>query len=399
MRYSTRTFSFSLLATAVSTSSLLACSAGVGDGSEQCPDTTIDANCDLVHDQLGVAVIVDGKWAEYDFDGDGEGDGLAIDIGANGKPDGAGYDSNNDGIVDTVDLDGDGVPDHNVDGPINNGGGGNGNGGGANSGGSMNDTGGTGSGASGGSSTAGSCLEQTPDHSSGPTISGSSDSVRYFSADTTRNGRNYRFIANGWGDNWEYHEIDVGGSKFNVIDFQGTQGANYSPAGYPTVFCGDYSDSSSQECGLPATMSSISEIDTGLRWSHDGTGSDFNVAYDVWMADGSNHVGYLMVWYRDPPGNQPAGGVVAQGVEVPGVDDTWDVWTGQVNGRDIVNYVQPEGADLHELSFDVMDFVDHANSSGYNLPGDTIMSVAIGFEIWNGPVTNLAVEDFCVEVE
>ncbi len=39
-----------------------------------------------------------------------------------------------------------------------------------------------------------------------------------------------------------------------------------------------------------------------------------------------------------------------------------------------------------------------ANQRNFNLPGNKLLSVAIGFEIWNGPVTNLVTEDFYVDV-
>lgn len=373
---------------------------GPGPGPASCPGTNpIDTNCDQVHDALGTAVMVDGVWAQIDFDNDGVGDGLAVDINGDGQADGAGYDQlDSDGIVDAVDRDGDGIIDYDLNGPINTGTGGavNGSGGGPGTGGSMPGTGGQ-DGTGGSGPKPGNCLTETPNHSGGGTLMGSSDAVRYASYNTTRNGLNYRFIANGWGPGWESHSITYGGSKFSVNDFLGTRGSNYEPAGYPTVFCGDYSDSSSLSCGLPAAINSISELDTGLTWSHSGTGTDFNVAYDIWMANGGSFAGYLMVWYRDPPGNQPAGGLQANNIFVGSDDKRWDVWTGQVNGSPIVNYVRPNGEESYSLGFDAMNFVDHAKQN-YNLPGDTIMSVAIGFEIWSGPVTNLVVEDFCVEV-
>ena len=64
-----------------------------------------------------------------------------------------------------------------------------------------------------------------------------------------------------------------------------------------------------------------------------------------------------------------------------------------------MNYVQSEGSDLSELEFDVLDVYNDAKQRNYNLPGTTILSVAVGFEVWNGPVTNLANEDFYVDVK
>src|SRR5690606_17171860 len=99
-----------------------------------------------------------------------------------------------------------------------------------------------------------------------------------------------------------------------------------------------------------------------------------------------------------PPGQQPAGAAAAANVSVPNVPGTWTVWTGNVNGRPIVNYIKPEGQDLGELEFDVLDFYEHAKSRNYNLPGGQLMAVAIGFEVWNGPVSNVETKDFYVHV-
>jgi hypothetical protein len=383
-----RTFFGSLSLTVTSTLSLSALLSACSAGETCVPISALDSNCDHVKDSLGVA---DKTWQ--------------VDIAPpDGVFDGQGLDTDGDMIVDAVDTDGDGFADTDENGPLNPGAGGGAGSGGATSsggappatGGSVSATGGTMPGTGGSVNPAGHCLDQTPEYSTGRTISGSSDGVRYAGADTTRNGVSYRFIANGWGPNWQSHEISYEGSRFTVDDFQGSRGSNYEPAGYPSVFCGNYSNSTSGACGLPASISSLSQIDTGLSWSHSGDGTDFNVAYDIWMANGSSFAGYLMLWYRDPPQNQPAGSIKANNVMVG--PDRWDVWSGTVNNSPIVNYVRPQGSDLAKLSFDALDYVDHAKTN-YNLPGDTVMSVAIGFEIWSGPVTNLSVDDFCVNVK
>jgi hypothetical protein len=70
-----------------------------------------------------------------------------------------------------------------------------------------------------------------------------------------------------------------------------------------------------------------------------------------------------------------------------------------VNGHPIVNYVKAEGQDLSELEFDVIALYNDAKKRNLNLPGNKLLSVAIGFEIWNGPVTNLVTEDFYVDAK
>ena len=46
-----------------------------------------------------------------------------------------------------------------------------------------------------------------------------------------------------------------------------------------------------------------------------------------------------------------------------------------------------------------MDFVRDAQTRGFNLPGTHINAVAVGFEIWQGPITNLESVDFYVRVD
>ena len=70
-----------------------------------------------------------------------------------------------------------------------------------------------------------------------------------------------------------------------------------------------------------------------------------------------------------------------------------------VNGKPIVNYVRAEGYDSPALEIDVMDFVRDVSARQLTLPGSTILSVAVGFEIWSGPITNLQSNDFYVQVQ
>lgn len=223
---------------------------------------------------------------------------------------------------------------------------------------------------------------------------------RYFKTGVTRNGQSYQFMANGWGPNFGSQSVSYNGTAFTVQNMTGAQGPNYEPASYPTVFCGDYSNTRSGECGLPAALDSLGSLRTGWSWEPNGNAGQYNAAYDVWLgtsADRASFSGYFMVWYRDPPGQQPAGSPTLRGVTVSDVPGTWDVWSGMVNGRPIINYVRREGQDTYELEFDMLDFLLDAQERGMTLPGTFIHSVAVGFEIWNGPVTNLESIDFYVD--
>jgi hypothetical protein len=227
-------------------------------------------------------------------------------------------------------------------------------------------------------------------------------SDRYHKAAVTRDGTNYFLMANGWGPGFTSQSISYNGTSFTVQSLQGTQGPQYQPASYPTVFCGKYSDSESGECGLPAALDSIAALDTGWSWSANGNNGQYNAAYDIWMGtseERSSFSGYLMVWYREPPGQQPAGQPTQhRGITVANVPGTWDIWTGAVGGRPIINWVRAEGQDTPSMEFDVMDFVRDAQTRGLQVPGTHVLSVAVGFEIWNGPITNLASNDFYVDV-
>lgn len=238
-----------------------------------------------------------------------------------------------------------------------------------------------------------------------PVMTGSGQSNnRWQKSDVTRDGKNYFLMANGWGPMFESQTLAWDGTSFTVKELLGAQGENYEPATYPTVFCGVYSDAASKECGLPAALDSITSLKTGWSWTAADAGSneEYNAAYDVWLGDGptrEDFTGFFMVWLREPPGQQPAGSPDEEGVTVPNVPGVWDIWTGEVNGAPIINYVRAEGADTPSLEFDVLDFIGHAQANGLEVPGTHVLSVAVGFEIWNGPVTNLVSNDFYVDVQ
>ena len=231
--------------------------------------------------------------------------------------------------------------------------------------------------------------------------SGSSQE-RYFKTDVTRDGQNYFFMANGWGPNFTSQSITYNGTSFTVNTLQGAQGPNYEPASYPTVFCGEYSDSRSRACGLPAALDSMTSLRTGWSWNANGNNGQYNAAYDIWLGtsnERSSFSGYLMVWYREPAGQQPAGRLTTQDITVQNVPGNWDIWEGQVGGRPIINYVRNEGQDTPSMEFDILDFVRDVQTRGKTLAGTHVLSVAVGFEIWNGPITNLQSTDFYVDVQ
>ena len=310
-------------------------------------------------------------------------DGPGIDTNGDGIVDALALDTDCDGTFDSMDVDGDLIADFetsrrppakNVPG-CNTGSGGT--------------SGGSGGGGGSGPSQLGMATYQGTGNSTD----------RYAESDVYRNGVGYKFIANGWGTNWQNHQITWNGTSFTIASLNGTQGSDFSPAGYPTVFCGNYSQKQSiGTCGLPAPISGLASIRTGWRWAANGNNGEYNAAWDIWIGNGTTLSAYLMVWLRDPPVQRPAGAAALAGATINGLPGSWTIWTGAVNSRPIVNYVRAEGADLGELEFDVMAVYNDAIGRGYALPGTHIMSVAVGFEVWNGPVTNLQSLDFYVDV-
>lgn len=399
----------------------LACACG---GSSNSSTGGFDRNGDGVPDDLGSFIDAnhDGVADTIDINHDGVPDGPGVDTDGDGKVDALGLDTDCDGVYESIDTNGDGRPDY-VSGskqPASNpsckvppismpstGGGGSGSGSGSGGTGvSMGGTGvsmgGTGSGGGGKpSGGAGSGGMPATGTFGNPMFTGQGkSSERYAESDVSRNGVGYRFIANGWGDQWKDHTISWLGTSFDVQSLNGSQGMNYSPAGYPSMFCGLYSNKQSNGmCGLPKAISSLQQLKTGWRWAANGNSGQYNAAWDIWLGNGQQLSAYLMVWLRDPPGQQPAGRGTLSGATISGLPGSWNIWTGTVNGLPIVNYVKAEGQDLSELEFDVLDVYRDAKGRNYNLPGSDVLAVAIGFEVWNGPITNLSTEDFYVDAK
>jgi len=229
-----------------------------------------------------------------------------------------------------------------------------------------------------------------------------SSTDRWRKSDVKRDDLNYFFMANGWGPRFESQAVSWNGTAFSVESMQGRPGPSSEPATYPTVFCGVYSDSQSGECGLPKPLASIQSLRTGWRWNANGNTGPYNAAYDIWLSNTSDitgHTAFLMVWLRDPPGAQPAGSPKVMAAPVANAPGYWDIWVGKVGGKPCISYVRREGQDSPELEIDVMDFVRDAGARSISLPGSTVISVAVGFEIWSGPINKLETNDFYVHVE
>jgi hypothetical protein len=237
-----------------------------------------------------------------------------------------------------------------------------------------------------------------------PAMTGTGTSTaQYFGADVMRDGDTYRFITNWWGMGWTGSNVSYNGTSFSVASAAGTSTPDGTPIGYPALYCGRYSETAAHgSCGLPAAYSAIDKLWTGWKWSSSDPGQ-YNAAWDIWLGTASAFQSYLMVWLRDPPARQPAGGTVINNVTVAGEPGTWYIRYGTVNNRPIVNYVRVEGQDACEFEFNVMDFINDAQiraatTTGLTLPGDTVRAIAVGFEFWTGPFTAVSSDDFYIKL-
>jgi hypothetical protein len=237
-----------------------------------------------------------------------------------------------------------------------------------------------------------------------PTQEGMGTSAeKYLGADVTRDGVSYRFITNWWGQGWTASDVSYGGTSFTVTDATGISTPDGTPIGYPTTYCGQYSESAPYgSCGLPAAYATIDTLWTGWKWSATKAGQ-YNAAWDIWLGTASGFQSYLMVWLRDPPKRDPAGNGTISNITVAGEPGTWNIRYGTVNGRPIVNYMRAEGQDACEFEFNVMNFVNDAQmrsttTAGLTLPGDTVRAIAVGFEFWTGPFADVSSQDFYVKL-
>jgi len=225
-------------------------------------------------------------------------------------------------------------------------------------------------------------------------------SERYETAFVSRNEVPYILITNGWGPGFTSHTIGWSGTSFTVKSTEGSSGSNGQPASYPTLFCGRYSVQQVPDCGLPTPITSIGALKTGWRWAQNGSPGQYNAAYDIWLGSGNQLVQYLMVWLHDPDKYQPAGALTEHtGVTVTGLPGVWDIWSGTVNGLPIINWVKAKGDEIEEVEFDVLSLLADAQMRNLSVTGNQINAVAVGFEIWEGPVANLETKDFYVDVQ
>jgi hypothetical protein len=224
---------------------------------------------------------------------------------------------------------------------------------------------------------------------------------RYGTAHVTCNGKDYIVQNNAWGSDKGQTLTYGPGTKMKVTQQNGT-GAMGAPASYPSIFIGANAGRSTADSGLPKAVSAIAKggVQTSWTWAANGATGSYNASYDVWFSTGAAGEpmasapsgGYLMVWYRKPPTDQPIGTSVATAV-IGGKN--WSVWygTNSSSGKPCVSYIAQQT--LNSLSFSLGDFIRDAVDRNYIQNSWYMTNVFAGFEIWNGG-TGLETTDFAV---
>ncbi|CAM5338226.1 Endoglucanase S [Streptomyces alboniger] len=205
-----------------------------------------------------------------------------------------------------------------------------------------------------------------------------------------------RYVAqnNRWGTS-ETQCVSVSDTGFRITRADGSVPTSGAPKSYPSVFNGCHYTKCSPGTSLPARLSTISSAPTSISYGYVGD-AVYNASYDIWLdptprKDGVNRT-EIMIWFHRTGAVQPVGSPVGTAT-VAG--RTWQVWTGNNGGNDVLSFVAP--TTITGWSFDVMDFVRQAVDRGMARNNWYLTSVQAGFEPWrNG--TGLSVKSFSSSV-
>jgi hypothetical protein len=206
---------------------------------------------------------------------------------------------------------------------------------------------------------------------------------------TTIQGR-YVVQNNRWGTT-ATQCINVTSTGFQLTQADGSVPTNGGPKSYPSIFNGCHYTNCSPGTALPAQLSQISSAPTSISYSY-VSNAVYDAAYDIWLdptpkTDGVNKT-EIMVWFNHVGSVQPVGSKVGT-ANVGG--RSWDVWTGNNGGNDVISFVAPSA--IGSWSFDVKAFANETISRGMAQNSWYLTSVQAGFEPWqNG--TGLAVTSF-----
>jgi hypothetical protein len=219
----------------------------------------------------------------------------------------------------------------------------------------------------------------------------------------TGSTKQYRFISNWWGAGQSNAKEQITGLGFTIMG--NSTSTNDSPMGFPSIFIGNYNGASTPGSGLPKQVSALTSIPTifSTNVATKGT-SQYNATYDVWFTAGSggptNDPGpggaFLMVWQFKTSDRYPRGKLKLDGQIIPGVKGAWSIWVDSTNPP-CVSYVS--SAMQADLSFDLVNFIQHAVKNGYGVTNNQYLNVIFaGFEVWGGG-DGLQVKKYCANVK
>jgi len=196
--------------------------------------------------------------------------------------------------------------------------------------------------------------------------------------------------------------INVNETMFNVTQSAISNGTNGGPGAYPSIYIGCHWGSCTSNSNLPVAVSSISSARSDWNTTQPTTGT-YDAAYDIWFnttptTSGQPDGAELMIWLNYRGTIQPAGSLVASGVNIGGA--TYNVWEG-VGGNtaphwNIISY-QAQNTTLSESNLDINAFINDAVSRGYISSAWYLIAVEAGFELWQGGA-GLATNSFSATV-
>jgi len=210
---------------------------------------------------------------------------------------------------------------------------------------------------------------------------------------TTIQGR-YVVQNNRWGTTAEQC-INVTGTGFSVVSQQGQGSTSGAPVSYPSVFYGCHYSNCSPGTNLPIQVSQISSATSSIDYTF-VSGATYNASYDIWLdptprTNGVNAM-EIMIWFNRQGNIQPIGSRTGSAT-VGG--RTWEVWTGNNGGNNVVSYVAP--SPINSWSFSVLDFINDVRNRGAITNSWYLTSIQAGFEPWIGGA-GLAVNNFSASV-
>ncbi|WP_018332474.1 GH12 family glycosyl hydrolase domain-containing protein [Actinomycetospora chiangmaiensis] len=164
----------------------------------------------------------------------------------------------------------------------------------------------------------------------------------------------------------------------------GVHDKNDAPASYPSIMSGCWMGTCTEGTTLPRRISDLGPISSSIA-GEIPAGTTSNLAYDIWAdhtprRNGHNDAVELMIWLKETGGIKPIG--QQSGTATLG-GATWDVWTGQNGGVNVISYVRQGYVDSAD-DLPLTDFVQDAVARGSVEATDFLTNIQAGFEPWTG---------------